>query len=185
MTQAWPLNCCYNRIVDRWSERWARLHVAFFPVGALVVTWLLTVPAGAWRWNNRADLDFAGTLAPLGAFAYGTLVFVVEWSVRMIFWALAQRKKDREKMMARARAAVREEVRAAVREEVQAEVREEVQAAVREEVQAEVREKVQAAVREEVQAEVREKEKERIVQELAKRGIEVPPEIINGHSERK
>ena len=79
----------------------------------------------------------------------------------MIFWALAQRQKDREKMMARAMESVRAEVQAAVREEVQAEVREE------------------------VLAEVREAERERIVQELAKRGIEVPPEIINGRSEQK
>ncbi len=100
--------------------------MALFPVGALVVTWLLTLPAGSWRWNNRADLDLAGTLSPLGAFAYGSLVFVVEWSVRMIFWALAQREKDREKIRAKAKA----------------------------------------------------EERERIVQEMAKHGIEVPPEII-------
>ena len=107
--------------------------MAFFPVGALVVTWLLTLPAGAWRWNNRADLDMAGTLSPLGAFAYGSLVFVVEWSVRMIFWALAQRKKDREKIKAEGRA----------------------------------------------------EERERIVREMAKRGIEVPPEILAVHAERE
>ena len=119
--------------MDRWSERWARLHIAFFPVGALVVTWLLTVPAGAWSWNNRADLDLAGTLAPLGAFAYGSITFVIEWSVRMIFWALAQRKKDREKIAAAARA----------------------------------------------------EERERIVREMAKRGIEIPPEVLAVPAERE
>ena len=48
----------------------------------------------------------------MGAFAYGSLVFVIEWSFRMIFWALAQRKKDREK------------IREQIRQEVQAEERE-------------------------------------------------------------
>ena len=39
-----------------------------------------------------------------------SLVFVLEWSVRMIFWALAQRKKDREKIEAAARADERERI---------------------------------------------------------------------------
>ena len=75
----------------------------------------------------------AGTLAPLGAFAYGSITFVIEWSVRMIFWALAQRKKDREKIAAAARA----------------------------------------------------EERERIVREMAKRGVEIPPEVLAGQAERE
>ena len=127
--------------MERLAERWARLHLAFLPLGALVVTWLLTLLTGAWRWDDRANLDLAGTVAPLGAFAYGALVFVVEWSVRMIFWALAQRKKDREK--------IREQIRQEVQQEVQA------------------------------------KERERIVHELAERGIEVPPEVLASQHERQ
>ena len=55
----------------------------------------------------------------------------------MIFWALAQRKKDREKIEAKAR------------------------------------------------AEGRVEERERIVKEMAKRGIEIPPEIIADLVEQK
>ena len=148
---------CYNCPVDRLAERWVRLHLAFLPLGALVATWLLTLLAGAWRWDDRANLDLAGTLAPLGAFAYGSLVFVIEWSVRMIFWALEQRRKDREK--------TRDQIRAELMEEVLAEVR------------AQVQEEVQAQVQVEVRAEVSE-EMERLIRELSLRGIAVPQDII-------
>ena len=59
----------------------------------------------------------------------------------MIFWALAQRKKDREKIEAEARAKGVAEGRAV--------------------------------------------ERERIVREMEMRGIEIPPDIFAGTSERK
>ena len=63
----------------------------------------------------------------------------------MIFWALAQRKKDKEKIQAEARAQGLAEGR----------------------------------------AEGRAEERERIVREMQMRGIEVPPGILAGQSERE
>ena len=91
----------------------------------------------------------------------------------MIFWALAQRKKDKEKIEAAARAAGMaqglEEGMAQGREEGMAQGREEG----REEGMAQGRE------------EGREEERDRIVREMSEHGIEVPPEILIGHGDRE
>ena len=79
----------------------------------------------------------------------------------MIFWALAQRKKDKEKIEAAARAAG------------MAQGLEEGMAQGREEGMAQGRE------------EGREEERDRIVREMSEHGIEVPPEILIGHGDRE
>ena len=65
------------------------------PFGVLISTWLLSLAAGAWRWHHRDDLEFAGTITPLGAAVYGVAVLTIEGGFRM-FWALAQIEKDRK-----------------------------------------------------------------------------------------
>ena len=47
---------------------------------------------------------FLADLVPLGAVAYAAAVFMTEWVIRMVFWALAQREKDIEKRRAEGRA---------------------------------------------------------------------------------
>ena len=47
---------------------------------------------------------FLADLVPLGAVAYAAVVFIAEWVIRMVFWALAQREKDIEKRRAEGRA---------------------------------------------------------------------------------
>ena len=49
-------------------------------------------------------MGFLADLVPLGAVVYGSAVFVAEWVIRMVFWALAQREKDIEKRRAEGRA---------------------------------------------------------------------------------
>ncbi len=46
---------------------------------------------------------FLADLVPLGAVAYAAAVFMTEWVIRMVFWALAQREKDIEKRRAEGR----------------------------------------------------------------------------------
>ena len=78
-----------------WTERWKAIHLAMAPFGVLLSTWLLSLAAGAWRWHHRDDLEFAGTITPLGAAVYGVAVLTIEGGFRM-FWALAQIEKDRK-----------------------------------------------------------------------------------------
>ena len=100
-----------------WSEKWKTVHLALAPFGVILVTWLLTLSAGAWRWNNRDDLDLAGTLAPLAAAVYGAIVLTIEGGIR-VFWALAQIEKDRKTFRAEGREEGREEGRQELAEQI-------------------------------------------------------------------
>ncbi len=95
-----------------WRRRWRRAHLAFSPVGVLIATGLLSRYAGVWGWNDRERLGFLADLVPLGVVVYAAAVFAMEWVVRMVFWALAQREKDIEKRRAEGRAVGVQEGRA-------------------------------------------------------------------------
>ena len=98
-------------------DNWLRLHLAISPLGTLVVTWLLLyfVGTGQW-WNSKETLDLAGQTTPFGGILYGSSVFVLEVTVRML-WALAQRQKDIDKARGEGREEGREEGRKEGREE--------------------------------------------------------------------
>ena len=107
-----------------WSERWKAIHLAMAPFGVLLSTWLISLAVGAWRWHHREDLDFAGTLTPLAAAAYGAAVLTIEGGIRM-FWALAQIEKDRKTFREEGRKEGREEGRTEGRTEGRQEGRKE------------------------------------------------------------
>lgn len=80
------------------EENWLQLHLALAPLGTLAVTWLVWLSGGGdWQWwSNRGHMEQMGQIVPLGAVVYGSLILVIERTVRM-FWALAQRQKDIER----------------------------------------------------------------------------------------
>ena len=88
--------------------------MVFVPVGTLIATYLLSLPFGVGLWNNPKDIKTASDIVDLGAVVYMTIAVLTEGSVRMIWWALDQRRKWRAKM--------REEAKAEVKAEVVAEV---------------------------------------------------------------
>ena len=73
--------------------RWLRRHATITPFGAAVTTWVLSVWVGGGPWLFWHDLDPAKAMAGLGAIAYGIIAVVAEGGVRMVFWALDERKK--------------------------------------------------------------------------------------------
>ncbi len=97
-----------------WKSRWLVRHVVFVPVGTFIATYLLSLPFGVGLWNNAKDIKTASDVVDLGAVVYTTIAVLTEGSVRMIWWALDQRRKWRAKM--------REEAKAEAVAEVVAEV---------------------------------------------------------------
>jgi hypothetical protein len=97
-----------------WRSRWLVRHVVFVPVGTFIATYLLSLPFGVGIWNNAKDIKIASDVVDLGAVVYTTIAVLTEGSVRMIWWALDQRRKWRAKM--------REEAKAEAVAEVVAEV---------------------------------------------------------------
>ena len=97
-----------------WRSRWLVRHVVFVPVGTFIATYLLSLPFGVGLWNNSEDIKTASDVVDLGAVVYTTIAVLTEGSVRMIWWALDQRRKWRAKM--------REEAKAEAKAEAVAEV---------------------------------------------------------------
>ena len=101
-------------------ENWLQLHLAFVPIGTLAATWLLWISGGdGWQWwNNRADMEQMGQMAPLGAAVYGSLILVIEGVVRM-FWALSRILDDIEKRRQQRQEALKEGREELIRELVE------------------------------------------------------------------
>ena len=82
--------------MGEWLEmRWLRLHAMFAPFGIAVATALLLARSG--KWSGWESLESAATLVDLGAVVYGMAAVLAERGVRMVFWALDQRRQWREK----------------------------------------------------------------------------------------
>ena len=89
--------------------RWLRRHAIAAPVGILLVTILLTYLTQPEQWNQREGLKSAASLVDLGTVVYATVAVILERGVRIVFWALDQRRKWREKWRAEAQAEGRAE----------------------------------------------------------------------------
>ena len=109
-----------------WWERelgWLRRHAALAPFGILVVTALLVYFAGPGRWQGAESLKLAAEQIDLAAALYAAFAVTVERGVRMIWWAIEQRRKDREKLVKAVRAEARAEALAEARAEERARTR--------------------------------------------------------------
>ena len=87
---------------DWWERRWLRLHAMVAPAGILATTLLLTFWRQQWQWPWPDSLDRAADLTDIGAVIYAAIAVAVERGINMIFWALEQRKKRRERLRAEA-----------------------------------------------------------------------------------
>ena len=100
--------------------RWLRRHALVAPFGVFAVTALLVLRSG--QWSGWESLSSASSLVDLGAVLYGMLAVLVERGVRMVFWALDERRKWREKRREEAMAEGRAEGRAEGQAELIAEM---------------------------------------------------------------
>lgn len=105
-----------------WWERelgWLRRHAALAPFGILAVTALLVYFAGPGRWQGAESLKLAAEQIDLAAALYAAFAVTVERGVRMIWWAIEQRRKDREKLVNQGRAEALAEERARTRKHLE------------------------------------------------------------------
>ena len=105
--------------MDEWWEemRWLRRHAMAAPFGVFAATLLLTYWKEQGQWAGSASLEPAAGLVDLGAVLYAMAAVLAERGVRLMFWALDERRKWRAKW----RAEAREEGRTEGRVEGQAE----------------------------------------------------------------
>ncbi len=74
------------------------------PFGVFTATLLLTFYLEHWQWQGRDSWKLATEQVDMGAVIYAMAAVLVERGVRIMFWALDERRKWRAKMRAEARA---------------------------------------------------------------------------------
>ena len=87
---------------DWWENQWLRHHVTAAPFGILATTLLLTLYWEGWQWHGRSSWDLANAQVDLAAVVYAAVAVLAERGVRVMFWALDQRRQWREKWRAAA-----------------------------------------------------------------------------------
>ena len=87
---------------DWWENQWLRHHVTAAPFGILATTLLLTLYWEGWQWHGRSSWDLANAQVDLAAVVYAAIAVLAERGVRVMFWALDQRRQWREKWRAAA-----------------------------------------------------------------------------------
>jgi hypothetical protein len=82
------------------------------PFGIFLVTIILNYISAPEQWSTRESLKSVASLVDLGAVIYAAIAVLVERGVRVMFWALDERRKWRAKWRAEAQAEGRAEGRA-------------------------------------------------------------------------
>ena len=91
--------------MDDWPEmRWLRRHAMVAPFGIFAATLLLTLYLKQWHWHGRESWQLATGQVDLGAVLYAMGAVLVERGVRLMFWALDERRKWRAQWRAAAMA---------------------------------------------------------------------------------
>ena len=162
---------------DSGERRWLRRHAVAAPFGILVVTILLGYILYPEQWASREGLKSASSLVDLGAVIYAAVAVLAERGVRVVFWALDERRKWRAKWRAEAQAEGRAEGHAAGRAEGHSEGRAEGRAEGRVEGHAEGQAETLTALLEEVSAEGNHDLQELIARVAKEKGIS-----LNGDS---
>ncbi len=83
-------------MIDQSEFRWLRRHTLAVPFGIFAVTMALAWWEQALPWP-RVGPSAAAELVDLAAIIYGMLAVLFERGVRVMFWALDQRRQWRER----------------------------------------------------------------------------------------
>ena len=90
---------------DRWLEmRWLRRHAMVAPFGIFTTTLLIAYWLEQWQWRGYTTWELMTGQVDLGAVVYAMAAVLAERGVRLMFWALDERRKWRAKWRAEARA---------------------------------------------------------------------------------
>ena len=92
-----------------WERRWLRRHAIVAPFGIFATTLLLAFWLGQWQWQGRASWEIMAGQVDLGAVIYAMAAVLAERGVRLMFWALDERRKWRARWRAEAQAEGRAE----------------------------------------------------------------------------
>ena len=109
-------------MIDQSEFRWLRRHTVVAPFGIFAVTLALAWWERVLPWPSVGPAE-AAELVDLAAIIYGMIAVLSERGVRVMFWALDQRRQWRERWRQEARAEGRATGLAEGREQERAEMK--------------------------------------------------------------
>lgn len=98
-----------NMTDEWWERRWLRRHAMVAPFGIFATTLLLTFWLERWQWHGHASWEIMAGQVDVGAVIYAMVAVLAERGVRLMFWALDERRKWRARWRAEAQAEGRAE----------------------------------------------------------------------------
>ena len=73
--------------------RWLRRHAMMTPFGAALTTWLLAALVGGGQWLFWHDLEAVQAMATLGTITWGIVAILAEGGIKLVFWAIDERRR--------------------------------------------------------------------------------------------
>ena len=73
--------------------RWLRRHAMITPFGAAVTTWVLSALFGDGVWLFWHNLEPVKAMAGVGTIGCGMVAVVGEGGIKLVFWAIDERRK--------------------------------------------------------------------------------------------
>lgn len=92
-----------RRIFSTLKRNWQRTHAVAAPFGTALVTLLLSTRSERWIWTfwqSEVSWNLVADNAGVGAMTYGMLAVTAEGGATLIFWALDERDKRKERRSA-------------------------------------------------------------------------------------
>ena len=80
-----------------WERRWLRRHAMVAPFGIFATSLLITYHLERWQWHGRDSWSLVSEQVDLGTVVYAMAAVLAERGVRLMFWALDERRKWRAK----------------------------------------------------------------------------------------
>ena len=79
------------------TRNWQRTHAVLAPFGTGISTLILSVYAGDGKWTFWYSWDELAAMASIGVITYGMTIISSEGGASLVFWALDERDKRRER----------------------------------------------------------------------------------------
>ena len=89
--------------MDNQLPKWAARHALFAPWGIVATTCVLVALTGSVGWKVWNNLTTISDMVDLGVVVYAAGASLVEVSIKMAFYAIEQRQKERERIRKEAR----------------------------------------------------------------------------------
>ena len=75
------------------NSQWQPRHATITPFGAAIATWVLSALVGDGPWLFWHNMEPVKSMAGVGTIGYGMVAVLGEGGIKLVFWAIDERRK--------------------------------------------------------------------------------------------